>query len=294
LNEARELSCEVAVGAGAEDLKQVRGNLTGILRGWAPERPEPLLVKDARSDDRFSEIELLQQAGPCAVLCVPVRGTETVLGMFMLVRIAPRVEFTPEMTSALALLGRYAAIALEHERQFDRIHTLIITDDCTGLYNARHLKLMLEAEIYRSARFVHEFSLVFMDLDYFKGVNDQHGHLMGSKLLGLVGDLIKGELRLIDSAFRYGGDEFVLLLPQTSKRNALVVARRLREALNSRVFFGDHGPGIKITASFGVASFPADGDNAQELLVKSDRAMYQIKISGGDDIGLASNTGVAS
>jgi diguanylate cyclase (GGDEF)-like protein len=293
LNEAQELNCEAAAGVGAEGLERVRVKLRDVLGGWPHERPEPLLVEDARGDNRFSELELIQHGGQCSVLCVPLRGSKSILGMFMLVQVAPQRDFAGEVASSLALLAMYAAIAVESERHFQHIHALTITDDCTGLYNARHLRMMLDAEIYRSARFGHEFSLVFMDLDYFKSVNDQHGHLIGSRLLASVGDLIKGELRLIDSAFRYGGDEFVLLLPQTSKRNALVVVGRLREALNSKDFLSADRPGIKMTASFGVASFPVDGVSAPELLLKSDQAMYQVKISGGDDIGLASDKGVA-
>ena len=99
----------------------------------------------------------------------------------------------------------------------EKIQELTITDDCTGLYNARHLYKTLETEVYRSARFGYEFTVVFIDLDHFKQVNDTHGHLIGSKLLTEIGYLIKAQLRLIDYAFRYGGDEFVVLLPQTGK-----------------------------------------------------------------------------
>ena len=124
----------------------------------------------------------------------------------------------------------YAAIAIENARSVEKIQELTITDDCTGLYNARHLYKTLETEVYRSARFGYEFTVLFIDLDHFKQVNDTHGHLIGSKLLAEIGYLIKAQLRLIDFAFRYGGDEFVVLLPQTGKDSALVVAKRLREA----------------------------------------------------------------
>ena len=113
----------------------------------------------------------------------------------------------------------------------NRIHELTITDDCTTLYNARHLNYMLDTEIYRSQRYSFEFSLIFIDLDHFKSVNDTHGHLVGSKLLAEIGNLIKDGLRQSDMAFRYGGDEFVILLPQTAKENACLVARRLHRQI---------------------------------------------------------------
>jgi diguanylate cyclase (GGDEF)-like protein len=160
-------------------------------------------------------------------------------------------------------------------------------DDCTALYNARHLNFVLDAEIYRSSRYGYEFSVIFFDLDHFKQVNDVHGHLVGSKLLWMIGDLIKSNLRLIDYAFRYGGDEFVVILPQTSKENALIVLRRLKELLNSKVFFQEENLNIKVTASFGIAGFPADGRTHREVLRMADEAMYLVKKTTRDSIAVA-------
>ena len=168
-----------------------------------------------------------------------------------------------------------------------RIHELTITDDCTALYNARHLSFVLDTEIYRSNRYGYEFSVIFIDLDHFKQVNDVHGHLVGSKLLWLIGDIIKGNLRMIDYAFRYGGDEFVVLLPQTSKENALMVVRRAKELLNSKTFFVEEGLNIKVTASFGLASFPTDGRTRKEILRMADEAMYMVKNTTRNNIALA-------
>jgi diguanylate cyclase (GGDEF)-like protein len=103
----------------------------------------------------------------------------------------------------------------------------------------------------------------------------------------MIGDLIKSNLRLIDYAFRYGGDEFVIILPQTSKENALIVLRRLKDLLNSKVFFQEENLNIKVTASFGVAAFPADGRTHREILRLADEAMYVVKKSTRDSIALA-------
>lgn len=168
-----------------------------------------------------------------------------------------------------------------------RIHELTITDDCTALYNARHLNFVLDTEIYRSNRYGYEFSVIFMDLDHFKLVNDHHGHLVGSKLLWMIGDIIKAHLRMIDYAFRYGGDEFVVLLPQTSKENALMVVRRIRDLLVNRVFFSEEKINVQVTASFGVASFPVDGRTRKELLRQADEAMYLVKNTTRNNIALA-------
>jgi len=169
----------------------------------------------------------------------------------------------------------------------EKIQELTITDDCTGLYNARHLYKTLETEVYRSSRFGYEFSILFIDLDHFKTVNDTHGHLVGSKLLAEIGYLIKAQLRLIDFAFRYGGDEFVVLLPQTSKDQALVVARRLRDGLRSSCFCREEGLNLNVRASIGVATYPHDARSAHDVIRQADGMMYMVKNSTRDNIGVA-------
>ena len=283
---SQELYSEIVLGAQAEE-HSARIRLGGSTAGWSAERAEPLLVEDLRKDPRFQEPTSDGPADVRSVLCVPVKGRGSVLGVIKLANGAADHGFTEEDLVNLTLVSDYAAIALENARRLRRMQELTVTDDCTGLYNARHLNHVLEGEIYRSSRFGHEFSLVFMDLDQFKNVNDAYGHLVGSKVLGKVGELIKGHLRVIDSAFRYGGDEFVLLLPQTAKQSALVVVRRLKEALNSSVLLAADGRNVRMTASYGVAGFSADGSTAPELLRAADQAMYRVKSAGRDDIRLA-------
>ena len=289
LDEAtQELYFEIAIGVGAEKLKDTRLKLGEGIAGWSAQTGEPVLVEDVRRDTRFSpRFDELTHTDTRSVVCVPIKGRERVLGVIELVNCLGRQSFTREDIPILKSLADYAAIALENARYVQRIHELTITDDCTALYNARHLNFVLDAEIYRSNRYGYEFSVIFIDLDHFKQVNDVHGHLIGSKLLWLIGDLIKGNLRMIDYAFRYGGDEFVILLPQTSKENAYMVVRRVRELLNSKCFFVEEGLNIKVTASFGVASFPADAHTRKEILRMADEAMYVVKNSTRDNIALA-------
>ena len=283
---SQELYSEIVLGGQAEE-QSARLRLGETTAGWSAERGEPLLVEDLRTDPRFQKPTSDGPADVRSVLCVPVKGRDSVLGVIKLANGAADHGFTEEDLVTLTLVSDYAAIALENARRLRRMQELTVTDDCTGLYNARHLNHVLEGEIYRSSRFGHEFSLVFMDLDQFKNVNDAYGHLVGSKVLGRIGELIKGHLRVIDSAFRYGGDEFVLLLPQTSKQNALVVVRRLKEALNSSVLLTTDGQNVRMTASYGIAGFSADGSTAQELLRAADQAMYGVKSTGRDGIALA-------
>ena len=283
-----ELYYEMAIGTNANQLKDIRVRMGEGIAGWVAEHGEPVLVEDVETDPRrLVKRNGLSHPEAQSIVCVPVKGREKVLGVIELVNTSSKKRFREEDIPILKNLADYAAIALENARYVKRIHELTITDDCTALYNARHLSFVLDAEIYRSTRYSYEFSVVFIDLDHFKQVNDTHGHLLGSKLLWLVGDLIKGHLRLIDYAFRYGGDEFVVLLPQTSKHNALMVVRRLRDLLNSRMFFVEEGLNVKVTASFGISGFPADARTRRELLHHADEAMYLVKNTTRDNIALA-------
>jgi len=128
---------------------------------------------------------------------------------------------------------------------------------------------------------------VFIDLDHFKNVNDTHGNLVGSKLLAEVGQMVKTACRRIDFAFRYGGDEFVVVLPQASKENAFVVARRLHRMIGETRWLTSEGLDIHITASVGVASYPTDARTKVDLLHLADEAMYQVKNSTRDGVSAA-------
>ena len=281
-----ELHYETVAGANAASLKDVRIRLGEGIAGWVAEHGDAMLIEDVAKELRFGLEKQAWYAEAQSIICVPVRGRSRVLGAIELVNTSKNQRFRGDDVPILANLADYAAIALENAQYVRRIHELTITDDCTALYNARHLNFVLDGEVYRSIRYGYEFSVIFIDLDRFKQVNDSHGHLAGSKLLWHVGTLIKSHLRLIDYAFRYGGDEFVVLLPQTSKHNALSVVRRLREILNSKVFLEEEGLNIKVTASFGVAGFPSDARTRKELLSMADEAMYLVKNTTRDNIAL--------
>src|ERR1700733_1134111 len=284
--EKDELYFAIAVGAAAEVLSKARLKVGEGIVGWVAKHGQPLIVPDVQTDPRFSsrldEITRLQTR---SVICVPLRSKHRVLGVIQLVN--ANVEMSEQELFFLQALSDYAAISIENAKSVEKIQELTITDDCTGLFNARHLHKTLETEVYRSARFGYQFSILFIDLDHFKSVNDTHGHLIGSKLLAEIGYLIKAQLRLIDFAFRYGGDEFVVLLPQTSKDQALVVAKRLREALRARSFCREVELNLNIRASIGLATFPHDARTAHDVIRQADGMMYLVKNSTRDNIGIA-------
>src|SRR6202040_3931610 len=284
-----ELFFEIATGKGAEALKDVRIKVGQGLAGWVAKTGEAVVVPDTTKDPRFSgRVDEKTNMETRSIVAVPVRFRDQCLGVIELINcIGPDGCFSQRDLALLEALADYAAIAIENARHVQRIHELTITDDCTSLYNARHLNFMLDTEIYRSHRYAFEFSLIFIDLDHFKNVNDTYGHLVGSKLLAEIGEAVKEKCRLIDMAFRYGGDEFVVLLPQTPKENALGVARRLHKLIRETVWLKEAGINAHVTASVGVASYPSDSRTKAELLHLADEAMYLVKNTTRDSVAAA-------
>jgi diguanylate cyclase (GGDEF)-like protein len=224
-----------------------------------------------------------------SAICIPLRSRLRTLGVIQMFNLAPEM-FSEHAISRLKVLSDFAAIAIENARAFERVQELTITDECTGLYNLRHFEEMLRSEIARSERLSTSFSLIFIDLDHFKQVNDQYGHQVGSQLLAAVGNTIKSHVRSIDLAFRYGGDEFIVLLPGTGQSKAVLAAERLLLSFRKTNYPIAPGININIRASLGVSSFPEDGPTAHQLLRTADARMYQVKESTRD--GIAS-TGTA-
>jgi len=159
-----------------------------------------------------------------------------------------------------------------------------IQDDLTTAFNRRYLDTYLDEELERDRRYGRSFSILFFDLDHLKDVNDRHGHLAGSRVLREVAQLIQSKLRKSDRIFRYGGDEFVVTLPETGAEGALRVAHRLRRSVRSHHFLAAEGLVVTLTASFGVATFPHDGSSQEELIRAADQAMYRVKSQTRDGV----------
>ena len=185
--------------------------------------------------------------------------------------------------SFLRILCDYAAIAIQNAKSMTLIQELTITDDCTGLFNARHLYTMLDEQVALDA----EFSLLFVDLDHFKSVNDTHGHLIGSRLLAEVGGLMKRSLGPNNSSFRYGGDEFVAILPGLGKDEGVDATMKLRDDLRAARFLEGAGLSLRISGSFGMATFPEDGATVPTILRSADSMMYEAKNATRDNVSVA-------
>ena len=168
-----------------------------------------------------------------------------------------------------------------------RAEALSVTDDLTRLYNSRYLNLVLRREAKLASRHGRPLSLLFIDLDGFKEVNDSHGHMAGSKALVEAAAIIRGCARETDVVARFGGDEFSLVLPDTDRDGAVSVATRIRDRLSASHFLTSDGLSVHLTASIGVATLPDVAGSAEELLRAADAAMYRVKAAGKDGIHIA-------
>jgi diguanylate cyclase (GGDEF)-like protein len=179
------------------------------------------------------------------------------------------------------------AVALDNALTIRRAEALSVTDDLTRLYNSRYLNQVLRRETKRASRSGRPLSLLFIDLDGFKQVNDQHGHLSGSKALVEASVLVRGCARETDVVARFGGDEFCVILPDTGREGAVAVAERIKDRIRSFTFLAGDRQDMRLTASIGVATLPDAAGSAEELLRAADVAMYKVKAAGKNGIYVA-------
>jgi diguanylate cyclase (GGDEF)-like protein len=215
------------------------------------------------------------------VLELPLSAGRTTFGTLFLV--GP--SFDAEQRLNAVTLASHSAIALENARLHRIVERQALVDGLTGLANRRHCDDSLSAEIARAQRLDTPFTLVLADLDDFKAVNDRHGHAVGDDVLRGFASVLRTTVRDTDLAGRWGGEEFLLLLPGTDSAGALHLAERVRTALAERTFRGGAGATIAVTCSFGVAEHRPGGDG-RELLASADRALYRAKREGGNRVEL--------
>ncbi len=287
-----DLNFEIVVGEGAERIKDIRLKMGEGIAGWVAKEGTPLLVPDAQKDPRFAKkVDDASRFITKSVICVPLISKGKILGVIELINKVEEGQFKYEDLIILRTIADYTAIAIENAKYFQKVEELTITDDLTGLYNSRHLYRFVDYEVERAKRYGTNIAMIFFDLDGFKEINDVHGHLCGSKVLVEVARVINSILRKVDMACRYGGDEFVIVLPQTSKEQAFVAAEKLRSMIKEFAFLKEEGINAHLTASFGVASLPEDADDKLELIHLADQAMYSVKNSNKDGVAMAQKSG---
>lgn len=273
----QELYYAIAAGDLQENLKGLRVKPGEGLAGWVLEHGETLIIPEAEVDPRAQKAGAGSRTVRSAI-ALPLRGRKGTRGVIEILN--PRAEMSDYTIAFLHILADHAAIAIENSQDVSHIQQLTITDDTTGLYNVRHLYEVLESELQRCRKSQTPVSLAFVDLDRFKLVNDEHGHLVGSELLALTGRRMQELSRRQDKCFRYGGDEFVVLMPETEAEAAFELTKIMHRALVDTEFRLKNGLKLTVSASMGLASAPRDGSQMHAIIGAADARMYAVKNGG--------------
>lgn len=281
----QELYFAVVVGVMPETLKDVRLKLGEGIAGTVAQTGIPIFIPDVHQDHRFStRVDTATGFDTRSIIALPLLVRGEVIGVFEVVNIEDEKFFRKKYLPHLIILADYVAIAVDNVRNLQRLEARTFIDEVTGFFNTRYLIQELDRLIAQHLSRSEPFSVVFLDLDNFKRVVDTYGHLQGSRVLAQVAWVIHKGLGPDDSLVRYGGDEFVILMPRRTRTDALDITRRLRLSLNSTPFLQYEGLNIKITASYGIATVPEDAQDCENLLHIADRAMFGSKGRGRDCI----------
>lgn len=258
----------VEVGKGLVGLAAERG--TAVL--FSPEEPSP---RPAATEPSF----------PVA-MAIPLYSEDRITGVIALYRKEAHL-FSREDHETVQFLAEQGGVAIENVLLHEEARRLSITDGLTGVWNRRYLQMQFRQVLATSVRFRRPFSVLMLDLDNFKDVNDTHGHQRGDAILIEFAQRVSAILREVDTFARYGGEEFICLLSETDVGGALTTAEKINEVIRAEPFAGVGEVPVMLTTSIGLASFPEHADTYQGLIEAADRAMYQAKQAGRDQVQIA-------
>jgi diguanylate cyclase (GGDEF)-like protein len=249
--------------------------MSGLLHGVL-EKGSAVLVSNLQQGPHPPEIQPFVEAhGLMSVIATPIRTKEQILGAFVSLSAAPRVLNQTDLEAA-AELADFAAIVVENARLFAEVQRSATTDSLTGVYNTRFFHEVLSREAARSERYSTALSLLMIDVDSFKAINDTFGHLVGDKVLTAIGQILQKTVRNTDLVFRCGGDEFGVVLPGTSAEGAIRVAEKILQKVESGHILESLGYGGLTTVSIGVSEYQK-GSHFESLVAEADQALYASK-----------------
>jgi len=280
------VEADYCLGEGA-DLKGRSLALGEGLSGRVGRTREPLLIGDLSSEDSFQGFwGSAERTGSLAA--VPVLYQDKLMGVLTVTR-AAKDGFNDVHLKLLCAIADNAALAIRNAQLFERMRELSTHDELTGLANRRLFQSLLDSEIDRARRFQLAFSLLVVDIDHFKYLNDRHGHPTGDSALRELAKLLMGHIRKVDSAARVGGEEFMVLLPRADAEDAKVVAEKLRVLLMEHKFVGGQDqPGGSLTVSIGVAELSAtDDEHGEAIVARADQALFAAKHAGRNCVFVA-------
>jgi len=237
--------------------------------GWVAAQKRPILLSELHRGRRADNLDV------GSFMSVPLVVQGELIGVLNLSHPRPKA-FHEDALRLLTLIAGQAAATIQRLLLYEDMRRLAITDDLTGIYNRRHFLERLQNEIERARRYGQPFSLLFIDIDNFKELNDSFGHQLGDRILSELGSILRHWARSSDIVARYGGEEFVVLLPMTDRTRGLIAAERLRTRIERHTFHRRK----KLTVSVGVAAYPGDGDTVERLLGCVDEALYMAKNTG--------------
>ena len=254
------------------------------IAGWVARHRQPLRLDDATKDPRYyAGVEQQTHFTPRTMLCVPVVSKDTLLGVIQVINKIDGSTFTEDELHLAQTLADHAAIAIENASLYRQAYVASITDDLTGLGNTRHFNRLLPELVARGP-----VALLVLDLDNFKTIVDTYGHLVGSRTIGYIGRIIGHLIRPGDVAARFGGDEFVIILPDTDVDTARGIGETIRAAVETVSTLEGNGVDIStVTASVGVAVFPDHARTAEGLFKAADAAMYAVKRRSKNAVAVA-------
>lgn len=263
--------------SGFDDMTKI-SNILGSygeeLISLCDEEPRLIEAREIFGSGKFPKME--ESTGSVFTVKFEMEGMDTLLGILFL-----KSPPYPEVLKGeiLHFFLKQARFAIYNAEKSIKVQSLIYIDDLTKLYNSRYLKVVLDRELKRSDRYGTPVSVLFLDIDYFKRVNDSYGHMVGSRVLYEFGDILSTCVRETDTVVRYGGDEFVVVLVETNPDQALLAAERMRESVEGNLFMREEGLDLSLTVSIGIASYPIHADDKDQLLQMADKAMYRGKDS---------------
>ncbi len=264
------------LGEMGRRLKIGREGITGMVAATG----EPIMVKDVAQNQHYVSIDGKTRSE----LAVPLKIKQQVVGVLN-VESDNVNAFDQVDQRLLTTLASQVAVALENARLYEETEQLAVTDGLTGLNNHRFFQSFFDRELNRARRYSHPLSLIMMDIDHFKKINDTLGHPVGDIVLKEVSRLLMEQARDVDLVARYGGEEFMLVLPETKKSEARLLAERIRVAVEKNRFEAEGAKNIgRVTISLGVSGFPDDGSEKDEIIDKVDKALYRAKAGGRNQV----------